>query len=99
MRIIICAFVCLICNAKSQAQDFINIDSLTQKMCNTFKTEKFESDSMTVANMFNKHMVTYLQQLTQQEIDSLFIKCFFRLQFSCNEFKIVLEKNDINKGD
>lgn len=99
MRIFIIVSALLVISIKGQSQVFVNIDSLTEKMCTTFRTEKFDSDSLRVMNMFSKHLIPYSSELTEQELDSIFSKCFFRLQLSCNEFKIALEKQDINKGD
>jgi hypothetical protein len=84
---------------KGQSQVSVNVDSLTEKMCHTFRTEKFSTDSAKVINMFSKHLAPYSSQLSQQELDSVFNKCFFRLQLFCNEFKILLEQLDENKAD
>ncbi|HLP39803.1 hypothetical protein [Lacibacter sp.] len=99
MRIFIIISALFVFSLRSQSQVMINIDSLTEKMCTTFKTEKLDNDSLRVMNMFSKHLTSYASKLTEQELDSIFSKCFFRLQLSCNEFKIALEQQDINKGD
>ncbi len=96
-RIFIISLI-LICTIKCYNQTSINIDSLLHKMCKTLNSERLDSDSATITNMFVKHLSNYTSKLNNDELDSLYSKCFFRLQIKCVEFRAMLDKINPGKG-
>ena len=68
-------------------------------MCLTFKAQKVRSDSQALINTFSKHMADFYKQFSEQELDSIFTKCYYRLQLYCNDFKMMLERNEKGKND
>jgi hypothetical protein len=99
MKINLLAVLVFISCTNVHAQSTINTDSLTEKMCSTLKTGIFDSDSAAITNMFVTHLDSYAQTLERSKFDSLYSKCFFRLQITCTLFFKMLEKVNPNKGD
>lgn len=89
----------LLFSLQSFSQSKVNIDSLIEKMCYSLNTDSFESDSASLINMFAKHLGNYEGKISPSELDSLYTKCFFKLQKSCKLFKTMLDKIDPGKGD
>ncbi|MBS4066270.1 MAG: hypothetical protein KGZ74_17050 [Chitinophagaceae bacterium] len=89
----------LLCNLKAFSQIVINVDSLTEKMCYSLNTDSYESDSASLVNMFAKHLSGYVGKISESELDSIYTKCFFRLQVTCKLFKTILDKIDPGNDD
>src|SRR5882724_12031402 len=97
--IILIIFFDVIIPLRCLPQQKINSDSLISEICRTVKIEKLETDSLTIANSFRKHLLQYRNKVDKQAWQQLIENCYFRLQRECPEFKKIIDKIDPTKGD
>jgi len=99
MKLIILIGILTSFSLSGLAQSRFNIDSLTQQICNTVKTDIKQTDSLTLTNALLKHLAQYSNQTDKNGWKSLVENCYLRLQRECPEFKYILNKLEPSKGD
>lgn len=83
-------------------QTIQQIDSLSSKMCESFKTLKGVKDQTQILMVFQKHMPGFYKKIgvaSKEQADSVSDRIYFRLQKNCQAFLDALGSLEENKSD
>lgn len=89
----------LILEINAQAQPSYNFDSLTTRLCVSFKKTATLPDSIRVDKVFEKHSEIF-QSLSSKDAEGIYAILYMRLQMLCSDFDRVTEvKSTSDDGD
>jgi hypothetical protein len=83
-------FACLFCSYQANAQQNYNFDSLTTKICESFKRTSNFPDTLRIDKTFEQYAALF-QDKSEKEIQELYAVLFLRMQMHCPGFDNVVE--------
>lgn len=78
----------------SFSQTIVEVDSVSNVMCNYLKKLEIKNDTLKIKNLYEKQLYPYLRTIEQSQTQKIGQKVYYRLQRNCVEFRDLLDKLD-----
>jgi len=97
MKKIIVSIIVILVAFSANAQDMLEIDSVSYVMCDYLKTLTVEDDTLKINMLFEKKLYPYLGLLQKSKAQKAGEQIYYRLQRNCEEFRYLLNRLNPSK--